>query len=269
MGKSPRITAEVAEVLLESFRQAPGVALRAASRAGCDPRTARKAWRTGLRAALEPRYHEPFEAILAREQDEVRARVKCEQDEALRRTAKLEAERQQGVREKVLEDQTEQRAHEEMLIRNARAATIVLLSNITQISAGVQALGGKVRGALEDRAKDPERLTLKQAKDVIGMVRGLSTGLRQCNDAALRAMEMSRLLVGEPTSITAVHHMGAIPLSEAKEQIAAAQRAVAELEREGATVIDSSLEPVKPAKALSAGPEESSGEVGEGDPALN
>ncbi len=246
MPKSSVITSEVAEAMLESFRTAPGVALRAANQSGCHRRTAKKAWDRGLISCQDPKYHRPFEQILLEEQREVRARVEREEREASALAATAEASRRGNVHEKAIDDLTKQRSQEEQLVRNARAATIVLLNNVTNIAAGATALGQKVRSSLEAYGADQAKLTITQSKDVVGLIGRLSTSLRQLNDAGQKAMEMSRLLVGEPTHIVGIQHLQSIPMHEAKERIEAAQRAIARLDDAGLNVIDAdphSLDP--------------------------
>lgn len=233
MGQRGVITKETAEAILQSGRTSPGNAAAAARAADCDPRTAKKAWELGLRTCPDPHYHRPFKDILLEEQAEVRARVQREQEEASRIAVATEASRRGDVQAKAIDDVTQQRAQEERLVRNARAATIVLLSNVTNIAAGATALGAKVRESLEALAADGSVLSVTQAKNVVSLVGRLATSLRQLNDAGQKSMEMSRLLAGEPGKIVGIQHLQSIPLEEAKDRVAAAQRAIAELEEEG------------------------------------
>lgn len=240
------MTRDVAEKLLEAFRASPTNGAGAARTAGCHAKTGRKAWAKGLKVIGFPQYNRPFKDILAEEQVEVRARMEAAQREAQRLAAQQEAERRGGAREKALEDVTKQRSQEEALVRSARAATLVLLNNVTNIAAGATALGQKVRRSLEEHAAVAEVLTLRQAKDIVAMVGRLSTSLRQLNDAGQKAMEMSRLLVGEPTKIVGVQHLEGITMAEAKQRVEAAQRAMARLEAKGISVLDgraASLDP--------------------------
>jgi len=238
MGRRSVITKDVAEQMLESFRTHPQNAAAAARAAGVDPRTSKKAWERGLCSCPDPRFHRPFQAIILEEQQEIRARVHREETEAAQLAAQAEASRRGGVHTQAIADVTKERAQEEHLVRDARAATIVLLNNVANMAAGATALGQKVRQSLETHASTEDVLSLNQSKMLVSLVGRLATSLRQLNDAGQKAMEMSRLLAGEPTSILGVAHLTAIPMVEAKERIAAAARAVAELEADGVAIID-------------------------------
>lgn len=238
MGKAAVITRDRAEGLLEEFRTRPGAATTAAKRAGFNYRTAKKAWETGLTSCPDPKYHRPFRDIVLEEQEEVRARIAREGKEASALAVTAEANRRGTVQQDAIADITEQRAQEERLVRSARAATILLLNNVTQIAAGSTALGAKVRQQLERHAGNSAELSMNQCKDLMSIIGKLGSTLRQLNDAGQKAMEMSRLLAGEPTQIIGVAHLESIPMHEAKDRIAAAQRAMAELEADGIETVE-------------------------------
>ena len=242
MGKLQVITEDRAARLLEEFRACPGSATLAARKAGFNYRTAKKAWEVGLMSCPNPQYHRPFKDIVLEEQREIRARIQREEKEASALVVTAEASRRQGVAAEVLTDVTKQRTQEEQLVRSARAATIVLLSNVTTMAAGATALGQKVRQSLEKHAKSEGDLSINQTKDVVSLVGRLATSLRQLNDAGQKAMEMSRLLAGEPTSILGIQHLTDISVEEARQRMEAADRALAEVEVDD-TVVDAELEP--------------------------
>lgn len=246
MGRVSRITQEVAEAILESFRKAPGLAQTAARASGCDRRTAKKAWDIGLRTCPDPRYHVPFRLLLADEQEEARARMANVAEASERLAVKAEAERKQNVRTVAIDDLTDERVHEAQLVRMSRDACILMLNNVTNIAAGAAALGTKVRASLKAYGAGPDPLSIREAKDVVVLTGRLSTALRQCNDAAQKSMEMTRLLLGEPTKILGVQHLENVPVDEAKRRIEAAARAVATLEDAGVQQIDGSTRATDP-----------------------
>lgn len=240
MSKPRIVPTDKATAILKAFREVPHNASRAARLAHCDARTARKAWERGLPSCPDPQFHRPFKDIVRDEQEEARAQLEKQKEEIERLRAEAEAKRQQDTHEAALEDVAKQRAQEELLIRNARTATIVLLNNVTNIAAGATALGGKVRQALEARAKDEEALSMVEAGKLVTLIQRLGTTLRQCNDAGQKAMEMSRLLVGEPTSIVGVQHLENISMDEARQRVEAAQRAMEYLDKSGVGIVDGS-----------------------------
>ena len=71
-----------------------------------------------------------------------------------------------------------------------------------------------------------------------GILGRLTTALRQSNDAAQKALEMERLLLGEPTQILGVAHMDAITIVEAEEKLEAASRALSTIKGEGVSQLD-------------------------------
>lgn len=241
-----KLTKEYVEALLEGFRRAPGNYTRAAAHAGCHKTTAGRAWKNGIRYAPWPEYHEPFRDIIAREQVEARARMATAAEASSRLAIKAEADRRQSVHTEAMKDLTDERVHESQLVRMARDACIIMLNNVTNIAAGAAALGTKVRASLKVYGDNDEPLTLKQAKDVVALTGRLSTALRQCNDAAQKSMEMTRLLLGEPTKILGVQHLESIGIDDAKRRIAAAQRAVDTLEDAGVQQIDGSTRATDP-----------------------
>jgi hypothetical protein len=181
---------------------------------------------------------------LEEEQIVTRARIQKEELEASRIAAQHEGRRLDGAASAAMDDATKQRVQEELLVRNARAATIVLLNNITNMAAGVTALGGKVRSALEQRAASVDVLTIAEARDVAQLVSKLGTTLRQCNDAGQKAMEMSRLLVGEPTSIVGHRNMESLTIDEAEKRVAVAQKAIKRMKDKGIDVLDGNVNAV-------------------------
>lgn len=266
MGKVSRITREVAEAILESFRAAPGNAQGAAKHAGCDRRTTKKAWEFGLRSCPDPRYHVPFQQIIQQEQLETRARMVEDEAIARQRSLEAEAQRQQNVRTKAIEDVTNTRAAEGTLVRMARTTTGLTLQALAQTGAGVAKVSQLVRMALEALVvrgdagvvcvvNDPiayqkERSTggdghqhlramgLAEAKGYTKTLATFATALRQVNDAAQKALEMERLLLGEPTQIIGHRHLETMTMDEAEKHVEAASRAFKRLKDKGVTVLD-------------------------------
>ncbi len=195
MSRRTVITEEMAEAMLESYRSDPANAAAAARASGCDARTCKKAYSHGLKSTNNPKYLRPFTEIIADEQVEARAKLHAQEAEAQTIASQMEGARRAGVEADAHTDAAKQRAQEEQLVRNARAATIVLLNTVTNIAAGANALGTKVKASLVAQAGNTEALTVAECKGVVSLISRLGTTLRQCNDAGQKAMEMSRLLV--------------------------------------------------------------------------
>ena len=260
------MTRDIAEALLESFRAAPGNGMRAARHAGVHKNTAYKAWRKGLYVSGWPQYSTPFEDTIAEEQMEARARMVNDRATAERLAAEAEAKRQQQARLDTIKDKTDTRIAEGTLVRAARTTTGQALAALAQTGAGVAKVSQLVRKALEALVvtgdagvvcvvHDPiafqkERSTggdgyqylramgIAEAKGYTKTLATFATALRQVNDAAQKALEMERLLLGEPTKIVGIQHLETMTMNEAAEHIQAAQRAFNYLKDEGVSVLD-------------------------------
>jgi len=245
--KRGRISSEQAEQMLQSFRERPGIASAAAKAAGVDPRTAKMAWDKGLRGCYDEKYHTPFRERINQERIEARARMETEEKNAAELAAKLEAERRAEVLKNAQKDATDSRVQEATMVRMARSGVIVLLNTLAQVSAGASTVGKKVRTSLEEIGNDPSReLTLKETVSLTQMLNRLTTALRQANDAAQKAMEMERLLLGEPTNITAHVQLEPVTAEEAREKIAQVERTLRTLEAEGVKTVDGSAASTDP-----------------------
>jgi len=228
----------MAERVLNAFRERPGIPYYAAKTTGVDIRTAQKAWREGLRTCDNPKFHAPFQEIVEREQVEARARLEREQQEISKRTIDQEVARRAKNVEEAQLDATESRAQESRLVRGARANVTVLLQSLARTNAALAKISARVQRSLEKLGDDPADLTIQESATVVQLLNKLSTATRQAVDAGQKIMEMERLLLGEPTSITAHIHADPISLMEAREKLEAAQRTIATLAEDGVRVID-------------------------------
>lgn len=280
------MTRDVAEKLLESFRLAPGNGSAAARHASCNPKTALKAWRKGLNVVGFPQYNQPFEHTIQQEQTEARARMLEEKATAERLAAEAEAKRQQGVRERAVKDATDTRTVEASLVRAARSTTGQALAALAQTGAGVAKVSQLVRRALESLVvpgdagvvcvvQDPiayakaqingddghehlRAMGISEARGYSKTLATFATALRQVNDAAQKALEMERLLLGEPTKIIGHRHLETMTDAEAEQHMSAADKAWERFKAKGG-----SLE-----KPGTIGEQQAAAAV-EADPALN
>lgn len=267
--KMRALTRDVAERLLESFRLVPSNGTAAARHAGCNPKTALKAWRKGLHVVGFVRYKRPFKDIIAEEQLEARARMQEEKEQVRVRSLEAEVTRLRSSREKAIKDITDTRIAEGALVRAARTTTGQALGALAQTGAGVAKVSQLVRKALEQLVvtgpmnvvcvvTDPVQyamniedglpgaeylrpMTVVEAKGYSQTLAQFATALRQVNDAAQKALEMERLLLGEPTSIIAHKHLDGMTTAEAEQHVQAAVKALARFKEKGALLEDAGV----------------------------
>jgi hypothetical protein len=233
MPKGRALSQEQVSKLLLSYRARPGDASAAAREAACDVRTARKAWDFGLTSTLG--CERPLRDVIEQEQVETRARLEQMRAEQERQLSDEEAARRRKAAEQARTDATESRMQEAQMIRIARAGAAQLLASLTTIGKSTVVLGEKVRAALAE-TYSKEQITLPEANALVRLINSMATSMRQANDAALRAMEMERLLLGEPTNILGVVHAEALTLTEAEDRINAATEALQHAKTRGLIV---------------------------------
>ena len=132
------ISIEVAEKLLEAFRRAPGHARSAAKAAGCDPRTATKAWARGW--AHVPHAARPMKDIIAEEQVLARAMREEQEAETERVTTSMAASQRLAQQSKAARDAAATRAAEAVLVKVGRNATVNMVASVASMSRGVERL---------------------------------------------------------------------------------------------------------------------------------
>lgn len=246
------IPEEVYQKLVEGFRISPGNYAGAAQFAGVNPRTAKAYWENGLPQKGRP----PIAESIRLEQEHARARLQELQLETERLAAEIEARRRADDKSKALEDVNQSRVQEAQMIRMARGAATGLLVTLTSLSKGAARIGGKVQKGLEEMAQDPKPLSPGEMVNLTRLVQNLTGSLRQANDAAARAMEMERLLLGEPTSIIGHMHLADATQEEAERRINAALKALERAKARGITltVVGSGpADPTAPGVALPPG----------------
>lgn len=242
MPKRP-ITKELFQRLIESYRSAPQNHKRAAELAGCDGRTAKRAWELGFSWAREESgARRPIREIIAEEQELARARLDEERLVVAKQAAVEEAQRKAEIREKAARDATDARVQEAQLVRLARTASLQLLGTLTRVSTGAAKVGEHIARSLDELASVdpatqlPKKLTALEMSALTRLMNSLTTSLRQANEAASRAMEMERTLLGEPSKIIGHVHVD-LDMNEAADRIAVAQRAIDRARAKG--IIDS------------------------------
>jgi len=244
------LTLEEHAQLVEGFRKAPGNASAAARHAGVGRDTAARYWRKGAAGCPDIRA-KPIETIIAEEQELARARLLELEKETVRLAQELEAKRRMEVSAAAQKDATDARVAEGQIVRMARGAATALLANLTTIAKGSAKIGQKVGRQLETMANNPADLKHGELVDMVRIVGTLTTALRQANDAAKQAMEMERLLLGEPSAfVQHNHHLVDVSVDEAERRLQAGLRAMERAKSLG-LVVDGKILPHH--AALSAG----------------
>jgi hypothetical protein len=247
---SRAITLEFYEQLLEAFREKPGLCTAVARKVGCHRATAKKAWECGFPLAREG-CRRAIRDVIYEEQERIRARQLEEQKAASELTAKRLAE----LAEKAKQDATTSRAEELKVARLARATAMQTLSAIATINAGVIRVGAEVQkglDALVTRAKEinpktnlPNGLALGELDRLIKLLGTVAGANRSANDAAMRAVEIERLIAGEPSRVLGVHVSQTVTIGQARELGEKLLRGVSRLERQG-IVIDADIPALPP-----------------------
>jgi len=149
------------------------------------------------------------------------------QEQAERTAVELDALRKADEKRKAVDDVTESRLQEGQMIRMSRSAATNLLLTLTNLTKGTTRIGERIQVALEAMGNDPTPPSQPEIISMTRLVYSLTMALRQANEAAARAMEMERLLLGEPSKIIGVAHLEDVTVDEAERRIAAANRALA------------------------------------------
>lgn len=240
------------ELLLESYRERPGRHDPAAERAGVNWRTAKRYWDTGRPDAPDIRA-KPISVVLLEEQEAARARMTELQKQVDTLAVELEAKRRQEQQAKAVADATDTRVQEAQVIRMARGATQGLLVTLTNLSKGAAKVGVRVAKNLERIANDPTDMKNGELVDMVRTIGALTTALRQANDAGRQAMEMERMLLGEPTAIIQHQHLVEVTVDEAERRIQAGLRALERAKSKG-LIVDGKVLPGPGALPTSAPP---------------
>ena len=183
------------EALTSAYLASPGNASAAARAASCDRRTAQRAWTMGW-----PR--KGFAPIKQRVEDEQRAaRARLLRDADDDREAKQDATR--ALAEQAQLDSVKSRADEGKTVRAARANALALAAATARLNRGALALARRVESALLNDA------SAVKPREAVSLLRQVAAINRESNDAARLAIQLERLVLGEPTSISAsvVVHM--------------------------------------------------------------
>jgi hypothetical protein len=236
------ISRTVWQALVDAYRSCPGSVAHAAKAAQVARATARKAWFFGLRAAPEG-CREPIMAILEREQVTARARL---EDERVKQAA-IEAEhnrvRRQAEEEKARRDATDARVQEARIVRMARGSAGNLMASLGKMTEGVDKLCAQLNTQLNMWAQprlnaegQPVKMSAVELRTTTQFLATLSTAVRQVNEAGAKAIEMERVLLGEPTHIVGVQNVSAMTYADMERTVRLGMLAVERAKARGLVV---------------------------------
>ncbi len=259
-----QIPKDVWRKVLESFRSQPGHFAAAARAAGITIPTAKKLWEVGYPNDLDEEVRRPLKDVIADEQLEARARMAELEALTAQQAAELEASRRAAVAERARRDANASREEEARIIRVARGTVGDVLAGLVNSAKATLVVGRRMNALAEKWLEQQEQtptlaFSPSELREVVEAQAKLASSTKAIVEAGHQAMQMERLLLGEPTAIIAHAHLQDITLEEAERRMAAAGRALERARRYGLLPAGVTVE-AEPAKeiapAVSPGPPE-------------
>ena len=226
-----KITRDFYDALVVAFREHPGEAVAAAKKAGVTYRTAKRGWEQGWPSAGD--FARPIQEVIGEEQAEARAQRQKTFDQ------------EESTRSAIRRDAIDTRSQEGVVVRIARNNAVGYLGASQQMLVGVTSLAKRLRAELEslsepigtevgdDGVERPVFPDLDMGK-ALRLMQTTASALRQGNEAALIAMRMERLHMGEPEM-----HLGVQveTMEQAEQHVARATRALERARRKGLSLV--------------------------------
>lgn len=225
--RAPRnVSPEDWERWLAAFREAPGQTSVVAEQMGVGERRARRLWRDGI-----PKQGLPaIRTVIAREQVEARA-LRGDPDAAdleavsgREQRTMLEMLEREKKRARVASDAAQTRAEEGRLVQAARRNALALMLSTSGVLKGAMQLGQRIEEALAAQAAGPLRDF--DAKAAVALVRQAAAISRFGTEAAKMAVQMERLLMGQPDGDSDLPDGARLSPEQAERWITVAARAV-------------------------------------------
>jgi hypothetical protein len=215
-------------------------------------RTVKKAWELGFRYTSYPAAHQPIREIIEAEEVYARAQMQEAQKQTAIKEAELERARKAEVSEKARKDAVEARVQEAAMVRLGRSSSIGLLISLNKLAQGIGKMAESLDVSMREISKDtatglPRKMGVVEMQRTAMLLNTLSSSVRQANEAAGKALEMERILLGEPTKIIGVQ-VESMTLAEASRTVRLAIEASERLKARGVIV-----EALPPCNALSRG----------------
>jgi hypothetical protein len=247
-----KVDKEYWDKLLNAYRKYPGGHGAVARELHADVRTVRKAWELGFRYTSYPAAHQPIREIIEAEEVYARAQMAEAQKLAVIKEAELERARKNEVAERARRDAVEARTQEAGMVRLGRTSSIGLLISLNKLNQGISKLAESLDVSMREICKDtatglPRKMGVVEMQRTAQLLNTLSSSVRQANEAAGKALEMERILLGEPTKIIGVQ-VESMTLAEASRTVRLAIEASERLKARGVIV-----EALPPCNALSRG----------------
>lgn len=195
------IKREFYDNLVNAFRESPGVAAHAARQAGCDARTARRAWDKGWTPGIP--WARSIKLVLEDEQEAARTlQRRIEEDKHLRA---------QDDRDKARDDAVSALAQEGQMLKLARTNVIAGMASVALMLPTLRRIGEEVKRQFETGEIDA-RLGMRMLKEFSYMLRNFTMAMQSI-------IEGERQSKGEPTAIIGLQLDGNLSIDEALREM--------------------------------------------------
>lgn len=187
-----RISKEQHDLLVEAFRERPGVALHAAARAGVTYRTAKRAWDPGW---PDPGWATPIRQLFEDEERSARAILASEQALQAKESAQIREERALARF-----DAARERAREAEGVRAALSNSLSLMANLAAFSRASIELSQKAAGQLLDEVAKGQ----VPWREAVLFLTKLSLVGERATSQLKETMTAIRLHLGEPEKFVGI-----------------------------------------------------------------
>lgn len=228
------ITTDFYSRLLAAFRDTPGNATAAGRKAGCDQRTAKRAWEIGWPTHTWAR---PIREVLRDEQVAARAQRQDRQDAAADMAAQELAKAQQEA--------IAARSQIGDILAGARGTAIAVLAAAGHLVPGIQKLSEHLLAALSKK----DALAKLEPGDAMALLERYTRLVHKAAETSHLAMQMERLHLGLPTDILGLTDM---TLEEAVREIESGYQQLETAKQRGLIVIPGGKSATPPAAADAA-----------------
>jgi hypothetical protein len=198
-----------------------------------------------------------MQVVLEREQVTARARLEEERQAQAAIEAENNRKRREGEAEKARRDATDARVQEARLVRMARGSAGNLMASLGKMTEGVDRLCQQLDTQLKMWATPrldpstglPVKMSAVELRTTTQFLATLGTAVRQVNEAGAKAIEMERVLLGEPTHIVGVQNVSAMSYADMERTVKLGMLAV-ERARARGLVVDAPVPKVLGSGAL-------------------
>jgi hypothetical protein len=222
------ITQDFYDAAVDAYRRFPGNHQAASEEIRNDPRSKGTCtWKTAKRAWDEgwPRYQmKPIKDVLNLEEISSRRLLEKEREKNEEQILVSIASDEALLKEKARQDAITARVSETLLVRAARDNVVELLANTKELLKGFQQVAPKVALFLETMEVNDQQ----QAERTAMLLWRIAISSRAAVESGWKALQMERLLLGQPTDIIGMKDVDNISdfdaLKELEEAAKAAER---------------------------------------------